>query len=58
VHLDRVAQREPGQRIGSLQHHEEVRAVGDDAAGGDFWFKSVEDAEAAGLTRAEKESDK
>lgn len=29
-----------------------------DAAGGDFWFKSVEDAEAAGLTRAEKESDK
>ncbi|CAM3629409.1 50S ribosomal protein L4, sunset domain variant [Nocardioides zeicaulis] len=31
---------------------------GYDAAGGDFWFKSVEDAEAAGLTRAEKESDK
>jgi large subunit ribosomal protein L4 len=30
-----------------------------DVAGGDFWFKSVEDAEAAGLTRAdEKESDK
>ena len=28
-------------------------------AGGDFWFKSAEDAEAAGLTRAdEKESDK
>ena len=33
--------------------------AGYDAAGGDFWFKSVEDAEAAGLTRAdEKESDK
>ena len=31
---------------------------GYDAADGDFWFKSVEDAEAAGLTRAEKESDK
>lgn len=30
-----------------------------DVAGGDFWFKSAEDAEAAGLTRAdEKESDK
>jgi large subunit ribosomal protein L4 len=28
-----------------------------DVAGGDFWFKSVEDAEAAGLTRA-KEDDK
>ena len=31
---------------------------GYDAADGDFWFKSVEDAEAAGLARAEKESDK
>ena len=30
-----------------------------DVSGGDFWFKSAEDAEAAGLTRAdEKESDK
>jgi hypothetical protein len=30
-----------------------------DVSGGDFWFKSTEDAEAAGLTRAdEKESDK
>lgn len=30
-----------------------------DVAGGDFWFKSAEDAEAAGLTRAdEKETDK
>ena len=29
-----------------------------DAAAGDFWFKSVEDAEAAGLTRAAKEDDK
>jgi len=32
--------------------------AGYDTADGDFWFKSVEDAEAAGLTRAEKESDK
>jgi large subunit ribosomal protein L4 len=35
--------------------------AGYDAAGGDFWFKSAEDAEAAGLTRAasdEKETDK
>ncbi|MBC2934878.1 50S ribosomal protein L4 [Nocardioides sp. zg-1228] len=33
--------------------------AGYDVSGGDFWFKSVEDAEAAGLTRAEeKESDK
>lgn len=31
--------------------------AGYDAAGGDFWFKSAEDAEAAGLTRA-KEDDK
>ncbi|WP_210650184.1 50S ribosomal protein L4 [Nocardioides sp. SYSU D00065] len=32
--------------------------AGYDAAAGDFWFKSVEDAEAAGLTRAEeKETD-
>jgi large subunit ribosomal protein L4 len=31
--------------------------AGYDVAGGDFWFKSVEDAEAAGLTRA-KEDDK
>ena len=29
-----------------------------DVTGGDFWFKSAEDAEAAGLTRAEKETDK
>ncbi|WP_299922723.1 50S ribosomal protein L4 [uncultured Nocardioides sp.] len=30
-----------------------------DVSGGDFWFKSAEDAEAAGLTRADqKESDK
>jgi large subunit ribosomal protein L4 len=29
-----------------------------DAAAGDFWFKSAEDAEAAGLTRAAKEDDK
>ena len=29
-----------------------------DVAAGDFWFKSVEDAEAAGLTRAAKEDDK
>jgi large subunit ribosomal protein L4 len=29
-----------------------------DAAAGDVWFKSVEDAEAAGLTRAAKEDDK
>ncbi len=32
--------------------------TGYDTADGDFWFKSVEDAEAAGLTRGEKESDK
>jgi large subunit ribosomal protein L4 len=33
--------------------------AGYDVSGGDFWFKSVEDAEAAGLTRADaKESDK
>jgi large subunit ribosomal protein L4 len=33
--------------------------AGYDVSGGDFWFTSVEDAEAAGLTRAdEKESDK
>jgi large subunit ribosomal protein L4 len=33
--------------------------AGYDASAADFWFKSVEDAEAAGLTRAdEKESDK
>jgi len=33
--------------------------AGYDVSGGDFWFKSAEDAEAAGLTRAdEKESDK
>lgn len=31
--------------------------AGYDVSGGDFWFKSVEDAEAAGLTRA-KEDDK
>ncbi|WP_210439920.1 50S ribosomal protein L4, sunset domain variant [Nocardioides xinjiangensis] len=31
--------------------------AGYDVAGGDFWFKSVEDAEAAGLTRG-KEDDK
>ncbi|MCF6378953.1 50S ribosomal protein L4 [Nocardioides KLBMP 9356] len=29
-----------------------------DATAGDFWFKSVEDAESAGLTRAAKEDDK
>ena len=34
------------------------RDAGYDAAAGDFWFKSAEDAEAAGLTRGEKESDK
>jgi large subunit ribosomal protein L4 len=33
--------------------------AGYDVSGGDFWFKSAEDAEAAGLTRADaKESDK
>jgi large subunit ribosomal protein L4 len=32
--------------------------AGYDVAAGDFWFKSAEDAEAAGLTRGEKESDK
>ena len=39
----------PGMRAGAAY----------DVSGGDFWFKSAEDAEAAGLTRAdEKESDK
>ena len=28
-----------------------------DVSGGDFWFKSTEDAEAAGLTRADEEED-
>ena len=33
--------------------------AGYDVSGGDFWFKSAEDAETAGLTRADaKESDK
>ena len=33
--------------------------AGYDVSGGDFWFKSAEDAENAGLTRADaKESDK
>ena len=29
VHLRRVAQREPGRRVGALEHHEELDAVGD-----------------------------
>ena len=38
--------------------YREADDAGYDAAAADFWFKSVEDAEAAGLTRAEdKETD-
>ena len=38
--------------------YREADAAGYDIAAADFWFKSVEDAEAAGLTRAdEKETD-
>ncbi len=36
--------------------YHEPDSAGYDPAGADFWFKSVEDAEAAGLTRGEEEA--